>query len=374
MTSRERLLASIRHEEPDRVPISPRIHAWLGEYYGDASLSTYLRFCEEFGCDAFWCQGNPNPNYIYSWTGNYNLPEVKVDEIREQDNEYTIIKRVFNTPAGALSDAVRIPPARNRWGIYPDPLITEHLVKSKDDIERLRYLIPPLQHGHDAYHQSKDTIRDKGLIELYIHGVLDCRAGDARGLSRLMIDYYDDSSLFKQLMDLFHKRMMDETKVALEDSVDIIFGSWFYESLSAGWSPKLWREIFFPRLKEQIELVHSARALYHHYDDGKLTDILPLLVEAGVDILSTCTPSPMGDFDLAESKRKFGSSICFKGYIDLLYVVKNGTPESIEKAVRDAIEIGKHGGGFILGSSDSFRDGTPVENVRAYFDAALMYG
>jgi hypothetical protein len=52
MTSRERLLASIRHEEPDRVPVSPRIHAWLGEYYGDASLSTYLRFCEEFSCDA----------------------------------------------------------------------------------------------------------------------------------------------------------------------------------------------------------------------------------------------------------------------------------------------------------------------------------
>ena len=55
-------------------------------------------------------------------------------------------------------------------------------------------------------------------------------------------------------------------------------------------------------------------------------------------------------------------------------MVKDSTPESIEKAVRDAIVIGKHGGGFILGSSDSFRDGTPVENVRAYFDAAHKYG
>ncbi|MDQ1316643.1 MAG: hypothetical protein QG588_291 [Candidatus Poribacteria bacterium] len=61
-------------------------------------------------------------------------------------------------------------------------------------------------------------------------------------------------------------------------------------------------------------------------------------------------------------------------YIDLLYVVKNGTPDSIEKAVLDAIEIGKHDGGFILGSSDSFRDGIPVENVCAYFDAARRYG
>ena len=100
----------------------------------------------------------------------------------------------------------------------------------------------------------------------------------------------------------------------------------------------------------------------------------PLLKEAGVDIFSTCTPPPVGDFDLAEAKRAVGDRICLKGYVDLLYVVKMGTPELIERTVAEAMEIGKPGGGFILGSSDSFRDGTPVENIRAYFDAARRYG
>ena len=62
------------------------------------------------------------------------------------------------------------------------------------------------------------------------------------------------------------------------------------------------------------------------------------------------------------------------GYMDLIYVIQRGTPELIEKEVKKAIEIGAPGGGFILGSSDSIREGTPEENVRAYFDAARKYG
>jgi hypothetical protein len=54
--------------------------------------------------------------------------------------------------------------------------------------------------------------------------------------------------------------------------------------------------------------------------------------------------------------------------------VKEGTPETIAEAVRQAIEIAAPGGGFILGTSDSIRDGTPDENVRAYFAAAHKYG
>jgi hypothetical protein len=40
MTGRERILATIRHQEPDRVPVSPRIWAWLVSEYGDESLAT----------------------------------------------------------------------------------------------------------------------------------------------------------------------------------------------------------------------------------------------------------------------------------------------------------------------------------------------
>jgi hypothetical protein len=52
----------------------------------------------------------------------------------------------------------------------------------------------------------------------------------------------------------------------------------------------------------------------------------------------------------------------------------NGTPVTIEATVRTALEIAKPGGGFIIGSSDSFREGTPRENVEAYFAACIKHG
>jgi len=102
--------------------------------------------------------------------------------------------------------------------------------------------------------------------------------------------------------------------------------------------------------------------------------ILELLADCGIDVLQTLTPPPVGDVDLAEAKRRIGDRVCLMGYVDIIYVIQRGTPELIEHTVRHAIEVASPGGGFILGTSDSIRDGTPLENVRAYFQAARKYG
>lgn len=374
MSSRDRLLAAIRHEEPDRVPVSPRIWAWLRERYDRVDLSVYLRLQEEFGHDILDCVGNPSPSYAFAWPGTYRLDGVEVEVREELDGDVRVVERTFRTPAGPLHDRSRHAPPGGIYGISPNPTVEEALVKDRDDLQRLRYLFPPLPTSHQAYHQAVETLGDRGLVELYLHGPLDCRGGDARGMQALMIDYHADRELFDGVVSIYHERMMAETRRALEDGVTIIFGSWFYESFSAGWSPTIWRDAFLPRLREQVELVHAAGALYHYYDDGVLAALLPLLAEVGIDILSTCTPPPVGDFDLAAAKRDYGDRLCFKGYIDLLYTMLKGTPEMVREAVREALEVGKPGGGFILGSSDSFRDGTPLENVRAYYAAAREFG
>jgi len=91
-------------------------------------------------------------------------------------------------------------------------------------------------------------------------------------------------------------------------------------------------------------------------------------------VLETLTPPPVGDVDLAEVKRRIGDRVCLKGYGDLLYVIKMGTPAAVENMVREAMEIAAVGSGFIFGTSDSIREGTPRENVRAYFESARKYG
>jgi uroporphyrinogen-III decarboxylase len=100
---------------------------------------------------------------------------------------------------------------------------------------------------------------------------------------------------------------------------------------------------------------------------------MEMIADAGVDILETYMPSPVGDFNLKLAKEKIGHKTTIKGYIDLIYVVQQGTRELIDQTVRQAMEIAKLSGGFIIGISHSYREGTPQENIVAYFEACKKY-
>jgi uroporphyrinogen-III decarboxylase len=211
------------------------------------------------------------------------------------------------------------------------------------------------------------------MVEMTMNPPLDHFLGDARGMTQLMMDYYLDRPFFDRMFATFQAYSMAALKAALEEGVRAVFGTWYYASLSAGWSPAIFGEIFVPMMREQADLVHQYEGIYHAYDDGKMMRTLVDYADAGADVIETLTPPPVGDVDLAEAKRLVGDRVCLKGYVDLLYVIKLGTEAQVRETVREAIEVAAPGGGFILGTSDSIREGTPIENVRAYFETAHRY-
>ena len=376
MSSRERLLAAIRHEEPDRVPVSPRIWAFLIPHYGGHTWEYHLRAAKEFDYDMYFATPGPLPPFIGpSLTYRYFGPEVQVRQEIEEEVGAVTVRRKFETPAGPLTDEVYYAPPGREYGIAPSPLWREHMIKEPADLDKLRYVLPdPARPKLSDYREIEHIVGDMGIVELTMNPPLDHFLGDLRGLPQLMMDYYLDRPFFDQMFAFFEEYALTLLKAVLEEGVRFIFGTWYYASLSAGWSPAIFREIFVPCIREHADLVHSYEGIYHIYDDGKMMQTLGDYVEAGADVVETLTPPPVGDVDLAEAKRLYGARTCLKGYVDLLYVMMMGTPELIEKTVREAIEVAAPGGGFILGSSDSFREGTPLENIRAYFDAAHKHG
>ncbi len=376
MTSKERLLAAIRHQEPDRVPVSPRIWAFLTEYYGASSWEYILRGAQEFGYDVFDPQPGPqatfiNPSLVY----RHLPPQVKVVQHIEELDGAVSVRRRFETPAGPLTDVVDLPPPGREYGISPTPIRREHLIKEPADLDRLAYVLPdPTKPALNRYHEIARLVGDHGLVEMTLNPPLDHFLGDLRSLSQLMEDYYLDRSFFDRMWGFACDYARKLLKALLENDVRCIFGTWYYASLSTGWSPAIFRQCFVPVMREHADLVHAYDGIYHIYDDGKMMKTLGDYVDAGADVVETLTPPPVGDVDLAEAKRLYGRRTCLKGYVDLLYVIKEGTPELIERTVREAIEVAAPGGGFILGTSDSIRDGTPLENVMAYFGAARRYG
>ncbi len=376
MSSRERLLAAIRHQEPDMVPNAPRIFAYLLEYYGCSCWMHMLQAAEEFGFDPVIVLGLPVFNYVYSPFGDYkDLDNVKAELKVERFTDYTVVKREIETPAGRLSDKVQWAQEGRGYGVSPNPHRLEYLIKGAEDVEKVCYLLPsPEAVKFPDYEKIVEAVGERGLVEVRPHFGVDHLLVDSLGLVNAMILYYKNRELLVRLLNLFHEYYKKLIKRALDLGAEVIFDSWYNFSLSAGWSPKILRELVFPLIKEDVDLVHSHGALIHYYDDGRIMPVVRDLKDLGIDVLSTLCPPPMGDVDLAKVKEEMGDRVCLKGNIDLHYVIKMGTPELIESKVKEAIQSAAPRGGFILSTSDSIRNGTPLEKVEAYFKAARKHG
>lgn len=375
MTSRERILAVLNHHQPDKVPIFPRIWAWLLERYGKVTFLEYLDLKKLFDYDPL-IQVNPElPDPIYTQFEDYALfSDIDVDiSCCSQDGKARVERRI-RTPRGELSDVMLHPRPGREYGISPNPEKIEPILKSEDDLARISYLLPdPRRFAASSYGLIEAAIGEEGFLEVRPHLGVDHLLVDALGITQSLILSADDLPLFKRILGFFHEYYKRCLVLALERGARMIFESWFNCSLSAGWPPAIYRECFLPLIAEDARITHEHGAFFHFYDDGKIMPLLEDFKAAGIDLLSTLCPPPSGDVDAVKVKEILGESVALMGHVDL-GVIRFGTPAEIETQVHRAIEVLGSGGGYILGTSDSIRDGSPFENVKAFFDAGRKYG
>ena len=153
-----------------------------------------------------------------------------------------------------MSDVTRYPPAGDRaYGIAPNPIRVEYLVKTRADLPRLAYLVRALTPADFAgYFETERAVGADGLVLFQVMSALCHRAGDACGVENLMVLYYDDRPCFDAVLELFRREMMADVVAALDAGVRHFFANWYYNSLSTGWSPALWREVFAPELRALV--------------------------------------------------------------------------------------------------------------------------
>jgi uroporphyrinogen-III decarboxylase len=376
MTSKERILRSIAGKEVDRLPCSPRLWKFVMGYYGVYNTETMLKSTDEFDWDlhhstsygvrSFFTPGIPDPA---------SLPKgVRCEGEVVQGEDYDTIRRTFTTPAGKLSDLWHRPHPNRGYGISPTPTPVETLLKEPGDLEALRFLRGEVMpQAIRNFTETRDRIGDRGYHYPYVRSPFN-------DLSYLLpVDTsltmpYDDPALFAELLAFLQTMCLDDIRAHLAAGADGVFLSGFHISLSVGWSPKIFREFFLPLIKEQGGVIRGGGAFFHYYDDGKTMAILPMMLEAGVDVFETCTPWPAGDFDPRAARAIAGDRMTFMGYVDIENVLHRGTPRLVEETVRDSCEAMGRGGRYIIGSSDGVLAQTPLENMRTYFGAGRRYG
>ncbi len=209
------------------------------------------------------------------------------------------------------------------------------------------------------------------MAPFYYHNLL-------RGLEQSLIDPLDDPDFTRHLLgrlaDAFygyHRRMFE----ACDGLIDVAQVTDDYGSQTGPLiSLAVFREFYRPHLTRFIDLCKEFGIKVFHHDDGAIRTFIPDLIAMGIDILNPIQHVCPG-MELDGLKRDFGAALCFHGGIDNQRVLPFGTPEEVRAEVRLNIDtLAADGTGYILAPCHALQPVTPVENIVAMYDEALVYG
>ena len=129
-------------------------------------------------------------------------------------------------------------------------------------------------------------------------------------------------------------------------------------------SADMWRGLIRPRMAQMCYLIHSHGAKVKYHSCGSVRAIIPDLIEIGVDVLNPVQPLA-ADMDPFVLKARFGDRLCFHGGIDIQQLLPNATPEEVRRHVRRMVDGVGHDGGYIVAGSHTIQADVPVENIIA---------
>jgi len=135
--------------------------------------------------------------------------------------------------------------------------------------------------------------------------------------------------------------------------------------------PAFYREHVFPWHRRIGGLVRRKDLPYVFHSDGRYVDVIDDLIECGYRAIHPCEPASM---DIVELKQRYGGRLCLCGNINLDSTLTLGTPEDVDREVRQRIRALAPGGGYCCGSSNSVTEYVPFENYLAMLEATRKYG
>ncbi|MHC4505219.1 MAG: uroporphyrinogen decarboxylase family protein [Planctomycetota bacterium] len=397
MTSRERVLKALNHEEPDRVPIDlggnqTGIHRVAYEallaHLGIRDEITIMDPVQQLArpCEAVLERLHVDTRYIAAgaasdWEGGIVEAERDGRRWRDLTDEFGVtwsmpgaLARPTDSPAPTCAGPDDAP-------LYMD--ITHHPLADAtvDDLDDY-----PFPKGDDAgrfegLRERALEIRDRTPYAVVsgISGVVYEICWYMRGLERWFIDMLTQPEFCEALIDRTLAFWMDWFRVFLDEVGDVVDVIMIGDDLAGQsgplFNPKLYRGIVKPRHGKLVQYIRSrtdAKIWYHTC--GSCREYIPDLLENGIDILNPVQISA-SNMDPADLKTAFGKTLVFwGGAIDSQHVLPSASPEEVAGHVRRNLGIWAPGGGYVFNNVHNIQAGVPPENVVAMYDAAREFG
>lgn len=369
MNSRERVIAAMRREDVDYVPLSTffsESQVEPGKYrdwqrqdpYGEQALRFQVM---ELGIDPVIPLDVP--------VGQH--PEVSFRVWETPGKPHPILHKRVETPAGPLTAAVRRTPD---WPHGMDvPLLSDFNVsrfvkpwlENMDDVERWAYLhMPPGKREVEVFKERMAKARvlaqRLGLATMVTIGMGLTAAFLLFGVRSIRLSV-KHPEVIESFLEVEHETTMRQLKVALEN-VDIVRRNGFYETTDF-WSPRQLQNFLEERLRDEAEQVRSADRVCCYTVCTGVMPILDYLAELPFDAYEGIEPA-LGNQDMRIVAQKLGSKKCIWGGVSAPVHIGLGNPETVRKAVQNAFQIFGWRG-FILHAVPSIREQWPWENVSA---------
>lgn len=378
MTARERILTTLKHKEPDRVPydldstlvtgITKIAYANLlsylkiqGRELTDRDIVQQLVFVDEDIKEKF---GVATRGVPHGEPSSWNL------ELKKESNNYVSfvdkwgIKWAmpengfyYDMTGWPLKDATLAQLESHNWPNFADSAITAGLK------EKAKY-----------YH-------DKGYAVLVgpVGGGFFEMASWLCGYERFYTEIAEGSKFALRLMDILHKLRFTYWENIFKEMGEYIDVAIEAEDLGGQngllISPAMYRKYIKTMQKELNAFIKSKKpdVLIFLHSCGSIYDILGDIIETGFDIVNPVQVSA-GKMDSKALKREFGKDITFWGGIDTHYAMPRGTVKEVRDEVKRRLDDFAPGGGYVCTTVHNIQADVPPQNIIAMIETLEEYG
>jgi uroporphyrinogen decarboxylase len=415
MSSRERVLAALRHEEPDRVPIDlgstpssgisaiayDALKTQLGDFSGQNRIYDVVQYLaqpeqhilDKFGVDVLDIGRNFNTDDrdwydITMPNGRGGQYPAWFKPLKHEDGSWNAFHqdgtRIATMPEGAqFFDQTFFP-----WlDGYPDSRsgMQEALDEAMDKVLWSNLVHSPWDHAGEADFWSQLRTRTLELRESSDKALLvvcGCNLFEwgtfLRRMDNFLMDLYLDKDNVHILMELLMERHLKTLEKVCESVGDIVDILRFGDDLGMDTGPFMGLDVY----KDLFESHRTRLCSYVHENSGMSTFLhtcgsmhqyIPSLIDSGIDIINPVQTN-CRDMDASSLKNEFGKDIVFwGGGMDPREILNRGTPDDVRAEVKRRLDIFAPGGGYVFNNIHNILGEVPPENILAMFEAVKEY-
>ncbi|GAB4340757.1 MAG: uroporphyrinogen decarboxylase family protein [Candidatus Abyssubacteria bacterium] len=380
--SRQRVVQTLNHREPDRIPFDLGSSIETG-----ITVQAYDRFIELMNL-----KEEPDDTLFNSMIDAGGFKQIPENVLRalKVDTRGTLIQPLmegarieFEGDTLVIHDEWGVKWAKPQSSLYMDPI--DHPLKGELTRERLKnfpWPDPAHPERFAGIHNEARRLRDTGcavMFSLYGLGIFEI-AWMLHGLEATLMDMALNPPLMEELFDRIADSQMllwQNTLETVGENVDVCLHS---EDLgtqrSPIMSPQMYRTFLKPRharLFAHIKKVAKNDVKLLMHSCGSVRDLLPDLIEAGIDALNPIQVSATG-MDTRELKKEFGKDLCFwGGGVDTQEILPHGSTSQVRDEVKRRIDDLAPGGGFVFAAVHNIQPDVPPENIRTMWETFQEY-